>query len=185
MWLYGPSPGAALRATIQKRIRGETPQARVTAYAHAVLRGDQDAALEAWMLPDRELSNGRSDALRKRRQEVTRQLIAAELDADFRIGHIEWWRTCCEPGVTCDSRSAGGARIHVQFLDRDGSPLAYVFDVFHRGGPYWGGAAGYPPRRWALYDVYPRDEEPLFWRYVYEPTVQWLDWSPTRTPTAR
>lgn len=32
VWLHVPSPGAALRATIQERIRGETPQARVNAY---------------------------------------------------------------------------------------------------------------------------------------------------------
>jgi len=181
--LSGPSPGAALRATILERIRGETPQAKMHAYVCAVLRGDEEAALDAWMLRDPELSNGRSDALRERRQDVTQQLIAAELDANYMIMRIEWWTTCCEPGVTCDARNAGGARIHVQFLDRDGLPLAYVFDVFHRDGPYWGSAAGNPPRRWALYDVYPRDEEPLFWRYVYEPNVRSLDW-PSRATIA-
>ena len=185
VWLSGPSPGAALSATILERIRGETPQAKMHAYVRAVLRGDEEAALDAWVLQDPDLSNGRSDALRERRQDVSRELIAADLDADYMITEIEWWTTCCEPSVTCDARNAGGARIHVQFLDRDGLPLAYVFDVFHSGGSYWGAAAGYPPRQWTLYDVYPRDEEPLFWRYVYEPTVRRLDWAPASTPTVR
>ena len=44
------------------------------------------------------------------------------------------------------------------------------------------GKAGYPPRRWTLYDVYPLDGEPLFWRYKYECEVEWLNWPADDAP---
>jgi len=69
-------------------------------------------------------------------------------------------------------------RVSVQFLDQQGLPVTYVFDVFHRDGSYWGAAMGYPRRHWVLRDVYLRDEEPLFWRLVYEPKVRHLSWPP-------
>ncbi len=178
LWLSSGTVGGALRATVVERLRGETPEARVRAYVRAVLRDDEAAALEAWTLQDRESSDGRGEALRERREQMTRQLIVGQWDEEVRINHIEWWRTCCEPGLADDPRGAGGARIHVQLLDSDGSPHLFIFDIFHRDGPYWGAAMGYPVRNWALYDVYPYDEEPLFWRWVHEPGVRWLPWSP-------
>lgn len=114
---------------------------------------------------------------------MTCELLAADLQDDFLMLHTEWWRTCCEPGVICDSRGAGGARISVQFLDQQGLPVVYIFDVFHRDGSYWGGAAGYPPRHWVLRDVYARGQEPLFWRYVSEPKVHYLGWPPAADQT--
>ncbi len=184
-WLFLPS----IRLTLLERITGNTPAARTRAYVEAVLRGDEEAALAAWELPSWELPGGRSAALAERRQAVTCELIAADLQEDFLIRHTEWWNTCCEPGVICDSRNAGGARISVQFLDQRGLPAAYVFDVFHRDGPYWGAAASYPPRHWVLRDVYARGQEPLFWRMLYEPEVRHLSESsptpaipPTPTP---
>ncbi|MGC9522047.1 MAG: hypothetical protein ACP5HG_09220 [Anaerolineae bacterium] len=184
MWLHSATAGGALRATVVEHLRGETPEAKIEAYVDAVLRGDEGAALAAWKAPEEERDDELSDALRQRRQEVTRDLIAADLDPEYMTTRIEWWSTCCEPGPTCDSRNAGGARVHVQFMDRDGLPVAYVFDVFHQDGPYWGAAAGYEPRRWALYDVYPRGEEPLYWRWVYTPHVDYLTWPPEATVTA-
>jgi hypothetical protein len=178
LWLSGSTAVGAVPATVVERLRGETPEARVRAYADAVLHGDEAAALNAWTLEAHEQPDGRGEALRARREAITRQLVGAGLVRDFRINHIEWWRTCCEPGVINDSRGAGGARVHVQFLDGDGVPHGYIFDIFHREGPYWGAAMGYPVRRWALYDVYPYDEEPLYWRLVYEPSVRWLAWPP-------
>lgn len=58
-------------------------------------------------------------------------------------------------------------------------------DVFHRHGSYWGAAAGYPTRHWALRDVYAQSQEPLFWRWVYEPEVRYLGWSAASDQTAR
>jgi hypothetical protein len=173
-WLLGPSTFDGLPALLVERVRGETPQARVDAYAQAVLAGDEEAALATWIPPDPERDDELSEALRRRRRDVTRQLIAGDLDEAYTITDVEWWTTCCEPHATCDARSAGGARIRVQFLDEDGQAVLY-FDVFHRDGPYWGAATGYEPRRWALYDVYPRGEEPLAWRYTYTPEVEWLN----------
>ena len=167
-----------VRLILQERITGNTPEARIKTYVNAVLRGDEEAALAVWELPSWELPNGQSVALAERRQAVTRELIAADLQDDFLILRTEWWRTCCEPGVTCDSRNAGGARISVQFLNQQGLPVVYFFDVFHRHGSYWGAAAGYPTRHWTLRDVYAQDQEPLFWRWVYEPEVRYLGWPP-------
>jgi len=70
------------------------------------------------------------------------------------------------PSVISDKREAGGARMQVQFNDPAGQPVLYIFDIFVRDGPYWGAAAGYPPRRWVLRDVYLPDEEPLYWRFL-------------------
>ena len=174
-WLLGPSAFDGLPALFLERVRGETPQARVDAYAQAVLAGDEEGALAAWTSPDPERTDELSEALRQRRRDVTRQLIAAELDEDYMIADVDWWTTCCEPHVTCDARIAGGGRSRVQFLDEDGLPVIYTFDVLHRDGAYWGAATGHSPRRWALYDVYPRGEEPLAWRYTYNPKVEWLN----------
>ena len=175
-WLLGPSTFDGLPALLLERVRGETPQARVDAYAQAILAGDEEAAFAAWTPPDPERNDELSEALRQRRRDVTRQLIAANLSETYTITDIEWWTTCCEPSVTCDARNAGGARIRVQFLDQDGLPVVTIFDVLHRDGAYWGAAAGHPPRQWALYDVYPRGEKPLSWRYTYSPGIEWLNY---------
>ena len=174
LWFF-TSP---VRLTLQEWITGNTPEARIKTYVNAVLRGDEEAALAVWELPSWEPPNGQSVALAERRQAVTRELMAADLQDDFLILRTEWWRTCCEPGVICDSRNAGGARVSVQFLNQQGLPVIYIFDVFHRYGSYWGAAAGYPTRHWALRDVYAQGQEPLFWRWVYEPEVRYLGWPP-------
>jgi hypothetical protein len=138
LWLSGATAGGALRASLVERIRGETPEARIEAYVDAVLRGDGAAALAVWKVPAEDGADEQSNLLHRRRQEVTCTLIAADLDSEYMITRTEWWRTCCEPGVTCDPRNAGGARVRVQFLDQDGLPVTYVFDVFHQDGAYWG-----------------------------------------------
>ena len=177
-WFSHPFLGHVQGFTILERLHGATPETKVNAYIQAILREDEEAALTAWMLHERELPDGRGDALRDRRTQVTRELLAAGLHRDFTIEQIEWWTTCCEPGVTEEIRNAGGARVHVRFLNGNGSPQDYVFDVFHRDEAYWGAAMGYPPRRWVLYDVYPSDEDPLYWRFVYDSGVSWRAWPP-------
>lgn len=163
-------------ATASEWLRGETPTAHIEAFLDAAARGDQAAALAQWVLPEWGLPEGRSAELAERRRRVTGELIAGRLDLKrYTIIHTEWWRTCCEPGVIADEGGAGGARVQVQFLDSDGAPVQYMFDLFTLGGPYWGAALGYPPRTWALRDVYPAGEEPLFWRMVWEPRVRHLD----------
>jgi hypothetical protein len=177
-WLALALPGTALRAAVVERLAGETPQAKIDTYVQALRRGDSQAAAAAWELPDWELPEGRSALLAARREQATRDLMAAAIQRDYLLIHTEWWRTCCEPAPICDAREAGGARVTVQFLDRIGRPLSYTFDLFTRDGAYWGGAMGYPPRRWALRDVYPAGQEPLFWRFVNEPAVRSLDAAP-------
>jgi hypothetical protein len=182
VWLLGPSTFDGLPTLLVERLRGERPQTQVDAYVRAILAGDEEAALDVWVPPDSERSDEQSEALRQRRQEITQQWIAANLGETYTITDIDWWTTCCTPHVTCDARSAGGARIRVQFLDQDGLPVLYIFDVFHEEVPYGGATTGYPPRRWALYDVYPLDGEPLFWRYTYNCEGEWLKWPTDDTP---
>lgn len=176
-------PGAAFL----EQITGETPQAKIASYVRAISRGDEKAALAVWKLPTWELYGGYSEKLRGRRQVVTHELIAAGIRPEFNILGIEWWSMCCEPHVTNDPRYAGGARVTVQFMDRSGSYLTCVFDVFTRGGSCWDETTACSPRRWALRDVYALGQEPFFWRAVYKCEVRdgarwcdihWLD-SPT------
>lgn len=112
-----------------------------------------------------------------RRETVIAGLLQANVAADYRINEVEWWHTCCEPGVTCDSRGAGGARITVQFMQGD-KPLAYIFDIFTREQPYFGAATGYPPRDWVIRDVYPRGNTPLFWNLVYKADIHQVQSAP-------
>ena len=155
-----------------ERLTGKTPQAKISAYLKAILRHNRQAAIDLWEVqaPDPD----RSARLQQRREQVTDEILALGM-SEFTIFQPQWWTTCCEPQVTCTSRSAGGARIQVQVLDRAGMPWVYTFDVFAREQPYWGDAMGSPSRDWVLRDAYPHDQEPLFWRLVYESNVKWLD----------
>ena len=157
-----------LRYYLLERSTNNQPQAQVAAFIQAIVRGDRSAAVELWKIGDT-YSQGE---MVRRRERVIDDLLAAGIRPDYLILDIEWWTTCCEPSVTCNSRDAGGARLRVQFLDRKGLPILYTFDVFTREQPYWGGAAGYPPRDWVLRDVYPHGQEPLFWPLIYEPQIR-------------
>ncbi len=175
-WLVYAPDGKLLR----ERITGETPQAKLEVYVHAIAHGDQVTALDQWELPH--LSNQEQlNALVERRRQVTSDLLAAGLSPKFTILHIQWWGTCCEPGVLKESRDAGGARMHVQLLDKKGLPLVYVFDIFVRNLPYWGAAEGYPVRHWVIRDVYPEGQEPLYWRFVAVTNIEFLKWQLTPT----
>ena len=173
----------SVRLTLTERVLGNYPEARVRRYVLAVLAGRQERALEAWELCSWRAQEDRSEALSERRVAVTNELMHADLQGEFLILNTEWWRTCCEPGVICDPVGAGGARVRVQFIDRHGLPISYIFDVFHRDGPYWGSAMGYPTRHWVLRDVYPADEEPLYWRMVQQTDVRQLPWPPVDRST--
>lgn len=175
-WLIGSPDGKAL----QEQISGETPRAKIGAYVQTILHKDKAAALSLWELP--QLTNqGQLKALDDRRVAMTDRLIAADFQPDFTILSIEWWGTCCEPRVIDTPRDAGGARVRAQFLDKSGAPFSLMFDVFTRGS-YWGAAEGYPLRQWVIRDIYPDDQEPLFWRLVYRPTVDYLPFGETITP---
>jgi len=168
--------GAVLLATTlpgewRERLAGETPQAEIATYLKAILRGDRQAAIDQWEVARSEA--GRTARLERRREQVTDELLGLGA-IEFTVFEPQWWTTCCEPQVTCASRSAGGARIQVQVLDGAGTPQIYVFDVFSREQPYWGDAMGSPPRDWVVRDVYAAGQEPFYWRAVYESNVRWL-----------
>jgi len=144
------------------------PQAQIAQFVQAIARNEPSTAMKLWEIANVDIQ----DEMTRRRASVISDLVNAGIQPDYMVLHVEWWSTCCEPWVTCDSRDAGGARIQVQFLDENGEPMLYTFDIFTRE-PYWGTAAGYPPREWVLRDVYPYDEEPLFWTRVYESQVRY------------
>jgi hypothetical protein len=155
--LGGYSPNMLLEL-----VSGQTPQAKIRAYLEAIQAQNREAALAAWLPPD---SNSASfPALSERRTQVTDELLARQING-FTIFEPEWWRTCCEPGVTCQAHNAGGARVRVQVLDAQGKPWQYVFDVFTQG-VYFGAAEGNPYRRWQLRDIYPWGEAPIFWTFT-------------------
>ena len=113
-----------LRYYLLEHPTGNQPQVKVVAFIQAIAEDDWLAALGLW-----ELQN--SDAggdLEKRREVIIDELIAADFDLEYKILRTKWWKTCCMPGVVCDSRSAGGARISVQFIDQEGQPFLYKFD---------------------------------------------------------
>jgi hypothetical protein len=130
------------------------PESRVKAYLDATARGDEAEALGVWQTccaPPPELE--------ARRVTLTRELAAAGAGEHFRIEFIEWWRTCCEPGIINDPRNAGRARMFVSTTDRAGATHELIFEVLTKDGAYWGDAAGYPRRDWTLREVYPRGEQ--------------------------
>lgn len=173
-WLVYTSNGKLLLEHITR----ETLQAKLETYVHAIANGDQETALDQWKLPH--LSNEEQlNALAERRKQITSDLLAAEWSPKFTILDIQWWGTCCEPGVLEESRDAAGARIRVQLLDENGLPLVYGFDIFVRNLPYWGAAEGYPLRHWVIRDVYLEGQEPLYWRFVVATNIEGLDWKPT------
>jgi len=145
-------------------ITSETPQAKISAYLDAIKAQDRDAALAAW----HSLGSGtdRADQMNDRRNKVTDELLSHHI-TNYMIFHPEWWRTCCEPGVTDLPRNAGGARIRVQVMDDRNNAWQYTFDVFAEDGAYFGDAAGNPYRHWQLRDVYPHGEAPIYWDLIY------------------
>jgi len=156
-----------LRYHLLEQTNGNQPQALISEFVQAIVEGDHMTALELWETGDPDPQS----PLAERREGVTSELESAGVSLEYSILDIEWWTTCCTPSVTCDSREAGGARILVQFMDRFGEPNIYFFDIFTRQ-PYWGGAAGYPPRDWVIRDVYPVDQEPFFWPLIYVSQTQ-------------
>lgn len=132
------------------------PETRVKAYLEATARGDALQALEVW-----QLCCSPTQDLEARRVALTRELAAAGAGQQVRIEFIEWWRTCCEPGIISDLRNAGRARMSVSATDRAGRTHELIFDIWTKDGAYWGEAAGFPRRDWTLREVYPRGERSL------------------------
>ncbi len=161
-----------LRYYLFERATANLPQSNITAFVQSIVQGDKESALKLWEVYD-DPSSEQQSALMKRRENVISDLVSAKIQPEYMILQIEWWTTCCEPGVTNDSRNAGGVRINVQFLDNKGNPISYVFDVFTRE-PYWGGAEGYKYRDWVIRDVYPDDQDPMYWLRIYEPKIRYV-----------
>ncbi len=142
-WAYGP-------------FSDPSPESRVQAYLEATARDDEGRALGIW-----QTCCAPTQDLEARRLDLTRELAAAGAGQQFRIEFIEWWRTCCEPGIINDPRNAGRARIFVSTRDRAGAKHELVFEVLTKDGAYWGDAAGYPRHDWTLREVYRRGEQSL------------------------
>jgi hypothetical protein len=154
-------PGLSLSAgnRLIEQITGQTPQARIAAYLEAVAQGDRQEALDLWPPagPD-------SPELEVRRSAVTAALLAYGPGLAYQVLEVEWWRTCCEPGVIDDAGEAGGARVRVLLYGGNLPARVYIFDLLVPGG-YWGEAMGNPLRTWAIYDVYPEGQAPLVWTW--------------------
>lgn len=138
---------------------GQTPQDQIDQYLAALAQGDRLAALSLWLPP------GTPDlALQTRRQSVTEELLAYGPRLEHRVLDLVWWRTCCEPAVIDDPIEAGGVRARVAIRGERLKERVYMFDLLVPGG-YWGAAAGYPVREWAIVDIYPESAAPLAWTW--------------------
>jgi hypothetical protein len=156
--LVGPSASCGGTHQLVERLLARAPQAEVEHFLDAIARGDRQAALDLWWpqsAPD--------EALEARREATTATLLALGADLEYQILKVEWWRTCCEPGIIDDPGQAGAARFRVALRSGD-TERVYLFDVLVPGG-YWGDAAGNPVRTWVLADVYPEGAAPLVWTW--------------------
>jgi hypothetical protein len=163
----GVGPAASTRADVVERVTNERPEAKVSAYLRATAAGDEATAASLWEVPDWLARQEVGPRMAERRTAVTRELASLRLEWKGQPAEIQWWRTCCEPGVIESPRDAGFARVHVSLTRPDDQRVwSYTLDVVTRDGAYWGGAMGYQPRQWMLVDVYPTSEQPLYWRWT-------------------
>jgi len=152
-----------------EKVINEKPEAKIISYLEAAKKGDKLKALIIWELPNWEgwKLNEKAFFLEERRENLTKDLVENGIK-NFKILKIEWWRTCCIPGIINNPRSAGGARAHIQLINNNNAEHIYIFDVFHQETNYWGAAEGYPVRHWVLRDIYLLGQEPLFWEFTHE-----------------
>ena len=164
-WSFGtPSQAPPLACFINpliERVTGETPEAKVAAYLEATRQGDEIAAYNCW-LPTTDPPSPEYEA---RRQAVMKTISALGSGLSFRVLNVEWWRTCCEPGVIDDPKNAGFTRLRVTVGGSAEDGISYVFDVLAIGGSHWGEMMGCPVRHWEIIDAYPESEEPLYWMW--------------------
>ena len=167
-WYFGVPPltpplSCFLNPLIERAV-GEIPEAKVAAYLEAIRQGDKASAHDCWRPANEHLG----PEYEMRRQAVTGAISALSSDFSFRVLDVEWWRTCCEPGVIEDPGNAGFARLRVAIGEAPGEKIIYVFDVLVAGGSYWGELVGCPVRHWEIIDAYPEGEEPLYWKWPFE-----------------
>ena len=147
-----------------ERVTGETPEAKVVAYLEATRRRDEVTAHGCWV----PASEPPSPEYETRRQTVMETISALGTDLSFRVLDVEWWRTCCEPGVIDNPRDAGFARLRVAVGGSAEDGISYFFDVLAIGGAHWGEMMGCPVRHWEIIDAYPEGEKPLYWKWPFE-----------------
>jgi hypothetical protein len=135
----------------------DTPDRRVAAYLTATGSGNEGAALDAWV--PYPASVRISSELRARREDLTHELTTLRVGRTYAVRSIDWWRTCCEPGLVDGERNAGLARMHVLATDQGGGEHRLVFEVWVKTLTWWGDAAGETVKDWTLYEVH-REGEP-------------------------
>jgi len=150
----------------------QSPEQAVALYAERVMRGAFDDALGVWTPSTARRQQEWTDAYRQRREVVTRELSMTR-PSTYRVVRIEWWRTCCEPGIAEKPEYAGLARVRVAF-EMSSGPREYFFDI--RKDPNCCGPGdplgALQVRYWTLLDVYPTTKLPLQFTWVYDPTTR-------------
>ena len=150
----------------------QTPEQAVARYAERVLRSDETSALAAWSASIQRPQQEWIGAFARRREVVTKELIAGP-PTRFRVASIEWWRTCCEPGIAERPEYAGVARLLVVFDSAAGPSREYFFDV--RRDPsccmFGDPIEDLQFRYWILLDVYPTTKQPLQFPWVYDQSL--------------
>ena len=153
---------------ISRLAYAQTPEQAVARYMERVMRGDDVAALTTWVAPGPRGQQARIDALNQRRDLVTKALSSSP-PTSYHVVGIEWWRTCCEPGIAEKPEHAGLARVRVA-LDLPAGSGEYFFDVRKDPSCCMPGDAfdALQFRYWTLLDVYPTTKLPLQFTWIYD-----------------
>ncbi len=157
--VFGPRASRTTAYHLLEQALGRTPQTQVARFLAAVARGDRPTALALWS--QSQVPNG---ALAARRERIVDDLVSLGPRFQYRVLDVEWWRTCCEPGVTDDPDQAGAARIRAAIHRENRPEMIYIFDL-QVPRDYSGTAAGDRVRQWAILDVYPEGETALAWTW--------------------
>jgi hypothetical protein len=152
-------------SALSERINGNTPETEIAAYLAAIAHGDEQSALRIWEPGVSELMTAdHLPDLQARQRTLTHTFITRGIRTDFAVEKIEWWAICCMAYHRIDNSSeASGARVFILLHDQSGATTRYVVDVFHRSGRYRGEEDGYPAHQWVIRDMYPAEQEPIFW----------------------
>jgi hypothetical protein len=148
----GPGPAIVARLT------ADEPDGQLALFAGAIRSGDLARARSLWVIPAN-ASGVVRDGLEERQHEIMAEL-ARFAGAPYAVERVQWWANCCMPSVIPSRHGAGGARYWVRF---DGSSTPYVVDIFAIDTSWL--YDGQPARGWAVRDVYPEGERPLYFRW--------------------
>lgn len=141
-----------------------TPEDKISTYLQAIAKKDKETADSSWYIFDNAYDENQIQLLKSRREQITHQLLDAEILPDYSISWLEGWA-----GGSAERTNIGSAwlnRFTVQLVTHKGEKLKYIFDVANKE---YDTVPDYYHRDWVIVDVYPDGEQPYFWKTVSKP----------------